>query len=751
MITNFIKLKYAQTHLEHLNKKKEKLAKSALKTKEDVFVINRTLKLRKILKASKALNVDILADNKVIAELSDEQLFNKANKWLYEKSGAKYKDPAEVNKIAVEQDQKEKVKATQKEEKKQQKQQKDEETKRKKEEQSHEQVAKKTNVNANLNDVPDIENDLYQYISEVANEEDADKLLEIITKPQSQNTDEITRLSEVNTAILSELKSIREDIIDEQDTSVKKTSQSEDEIDQLLTNNNNNNEDKDDITNKGSLWSTLGALLLSYLPKDFKKMFKNFKKTFKGGLKGMVGRMLPHIIKSIFGVAVVAGSFSVGLWVGDQISKFFGIESISESIQRQGLQSFVDNAIKGILITIPVLKTFLEKTNIIKPDVRKKKNKKEREFVGRDVSNQFRGKLSDDDFDDFEDEMEKRGLVNWSWMGHQFGNNFLTKDGNAAVRTFTSPQIKHLMKKNWPISADQSALDKGLKRALAREKGAGAGESYKEELIRLSSNKPKSIKGQTIPAVESETNYVTNKHNTYVNNNMVSTSAPKYSTNATTNIKKIFNFDKGNINVDGLNSNVKANLSSLGQEYFDETGKRMQINSGYRSILDQEKLYRQNPKKAAKPGSSMHNYGYAIDLNSSELNEADSMGLLNKYGFHRPAYTKEGKHETWHLEPKGIDKKAIRMSKVNKIPKVNLESQPAVITPKVESEVPEVNKESKESKVQQVNTNLLSNTKSYNSNQNVQQTQPVVQQQVAINSSKDDNTNLMALFSEPKI
>jgi hypothetical protein len=105
-----------------------------------------------------------------------------------------------------------------------------------------------------------------------------------------------------------------------------------------------------------------------------------------------------------------------------------------------------------------------------------------------------------------------------------------------------------------------------------------------------------------------------------------------------------------NVNVDGVNPQLQSKLVAMGQEYKEKTGKTININSGYRSIADQEKLYKtMKPGMAAKPGSSLHNYGLAVDIPSNTANELDKLGLLQKYGMERPI-----SNEPWHIQPKGV-------------------------------------------------------------------------------------------------
>lgn len=103
------------------------------------------------------------------------------------------------------------------------------------------------------------------------------------------------------------------------------------------------------------------------------------------------------------------------------------------------------------------------------------------------------------------------------------------------------------------------------------------------------------------------------------------------------------------VTLDGINASLLNNLKGMIEEYGSSTGKSVTITSGYRSSAQQEQLHRRNPKRAAKPGSSMHEFGLAIDLDSKALDEMDKLGLMRKYGFTRPVGG-----EPWHTEAAGI-------------------------------------------------------------------------------------------------
>jgi hypothetical protein len=116
------------------------------------------------------------------------------------------------------------------------------------------------------------------------------------------------------------------------------------------------------------------------------------------------------------------------------------------------------------------------------------------------------------------------------------------------------------------------------------------------------------------------------------------------------NVSNLFRTKDASVDVAGLAPDVKQRFFAMLQEYRALGGKRtIQINSAKRSFEEQARLYQQSPGKAAKPGTSVHELGRAIDINSSDANELDRMGLLQKYGFARPV-----PNEAWHVQQAGI-------------------------------------------------------------------------------------------------
>ncbi len=101
--------------------------------------------------------------------------------------------------------------------------------------------------------------------------------------------------------------------------------------------------------------------------------------------------------------------------------------------------------------------------------------------------------------------------------------------------------------------------------------------------------------------------------------------------------------------LDGLHPRMKEAFLGMAQEYGERTGKQLPVNEAFRSFKRQAELYAKHPDKAARPGSSLHEYGLAMDIPTVVMKELEDLGLLKKYGFTRPV-----RGETWHMEPSGI-------------------------------------------------------------------------------------------------
>lgn len=107
-------------------------------------------------------------------------------------------------------------------------------------------------------------------------------------------------------------------------------------------------------------------------------------------------------------------------------------------------------------------------------------------------------------------------------------------------------------------------------------------------------------------------------------------------------------FGKG-AKIDTLHPSMRRNLLAMAAEFGQITGKKVFITDGTRTREEQEDIYRRMPHKAARPGTSMHEFGLAVDIAPGVAAELEKMGLMRKYGFTRPVGG-----EDWHTEPAGL-------------------------------------------------------------------------------------------------
>lgn len=126
------------------------------------------------------------------------------------------------------------------------------------------------------------------------------------------------------------------------------------------------------------------------------------------------------------------------------------------------------------------------------------------------------------------------------------------------------------------------------------------------------------------------------------------TATPEQNAALEADITKYVNLKDSSIDLAGMDPAVKKRLAAVAYEYFNSTGKKIQINSAFRDPKEQAALFaKYGSPRAARPGKSKHEVGLAVDINSADANQAISMGLFDKYGFQRPIAA-----EPWHVEAK---------------------------------------------------------------------------------------------------
>lgn len=109
------------------------------------------------------------------------------------------------------------------------------------------------------------------------------------------------------------------------------------------------------------------------------------------------------------------------------------------------------------------------------------------------------------------------------------------------------------------------------------------------------------------------------------------------------------------VNMAGLNDKFKqAFYTMVGDWVTNAKGTRVTVASAFRTRAEQEELwvkYGRNTKRVARPGTSRHESGFAIDIDRVSAQSLESSGMFKKYGFHRPLA-----NEPWHVEMIGAGK-----------------------------------------------------------------------------------------------
>lgn len=102
-----------------------------------------------------------------------------------------------------------------------------------------------------------------------------------------------------------------------------------------------------------------------------------------------------------------------------------------------------------------------------------------------------------------------------------------------------------------------------------------------------------------------------------------------------------------------IHPTFKNALVSAFKEYYLKTGNIPRLSETFRSTTEQkvfwDKYQKYGKPLAARPGTSKHERGMAVDIYSAESNEMANMGIYAKYGLARPIGS-----EPWHVEMPGL-------------------------------------------------------------------------------------------------
>jgi putative chitinase len=99
------------------------------------------------------------------------------------------------------------------------------------------------------------------------------------------------------------------------------------------------------------------------------------------------------------------------------------------------------------------------------------------------------------------------------------------------------------------------------------------------------------------------------------------------------------------VKIEGLHPVFKSRMLGFARDFQAATGRKIQVNSGFRSYADQAALFRQiGSPGAARPGRSLHEGGLAFDMQSTHGEQAERLGLFRKWRLSRPIPS-----ERWHV------------------------------------------------------------------------------------------------------
>lgn len=108
---------------------------------------------------------------------------------------------------------------------------------------------------------------------------------------------------------------------------------------------------------------------------------------------------------------------------------------------------------------------------------------------------------------------------------------------------------------------------------------------------------------------------------------------------------------------ESLQPAAAVSLSALNESFRATFGRDLCLVASYRSLSEQYAVKSNRGSFAARPGTSMHGWGLAIDLCSKETGNRDVYRWLNEngplYGWQNPPWAKRGgsgSYEPWHFE-----------------------------------------------------------------------------------------------------
>lgn len=103
-----------------------------------------------------------------------------------------------------------------------------------------------------------------------------------------------------------------------------------------------------------------------------------------------------------------------------------------------------------------------------------------------------------------------------------------------------------------------------------------------------------------------------------------------------------------------LRADAAVSFAKMNAAYKKDTGKEFEITDSYRDMAGQVSVAGRKPGLAARPGTSLHGWGIALDLGGGVASKTGAWSWLvengDEYGWENPDWAKSSKYEPWHWE-----------------------------------------------------------------------------------------------------
>lgn len=104
-----------------------------------------------------------------------------------------------------------------------------------------------------------------------------------------------------------------------------------------------------------------------------------------------------------------------------------------------------------------------------------------------------------------------------------------------------------------------------------------------------------------------------------------------------------------------LRQDAAIAFAKMNAAYKSETGEDMKLTDTYRTLDEQVSIAGRKPGLAAKPGTSMHGWGLAIDFGGGAAQASGQqyewlVAHAGEFGWENPDWAKSSKYEPWHWE-----------------------------------------------------------------------------------------------------